>query len=66
MISLIFSDIIGNPLSLIASGPTVPPESDESDALKIIDRYKLRTVGESIRSYLGKFRQTSLIYVNAI
>jgi glycerate 2-kinase len=41
VISLIISDVIGNDLSVIASGPTVPDESTFSDALGILERYGL-------------------------
>ena len=38
MLSLIISDVIGDPLDVIASGPTVADESTPSDALEIINR----------------------------
>jgi glycerate 2-kinase len=41
VISLILSDVIGNDLSIIASGPTAPDESTFSDALDILDTYRL-------------------------
>ncbi len=37
--SLIFSDVIGNPLEAIASGPTVPDPTTSKDALKILNKY---------------------------
>jgi hydroxypyruvate reductase len=40
VLALILSDIIGNPLDLIASGPTVP--APEFDVAEILDRYALR------------------------
>jgi len=39
--SLIFSDVPGNDLSFIASGPTVKDETSIEDAKKIIDKYSL-------------------------
>jgi glycerate 2-kinase len=38
MLSLIISDVIGDPLDVIASGPTVADESTPADALQIINR----------------------------
>jgi glycerate 2-kinase len=39
LISLIMSDVIGDPLDFIASGPTAPDTTSFSDALAIIERY---------------------------
>jgi hydroxypyruvate reductase len=39
IISLILSDVIGNPLEAIASGPTVLNPTSKEDALKILDKY---------------------------
>ena len=39
--SLILSDVIGDRLDMIASGPTVPDPTTFADAWKIIDKYKL-------------------------
>jgi len=41
IVSLLLSDVIGDRLDVIASGPTVPDESTYSDCIKIIDRYEL-------------------------
>jgi len=40
-ISLILSDVPGDPLDVIASGPTVPDPSTYSDALAVLERYRL-------------------------
>ena len=40
--SLLLSDVIGNPLDVIASGPTAPDESTYGEALAIIDRFGAR------------------------
>jgi len=37
--SLILSDVVGNDLSVIASGPVSPDESTFEDALAVLDRY---------------------------
>lgn len=41
MISLILSDVISDPLDIIASGPTVPDHSTFEDALNVLDAYNL-------------------------
>lgn len=39
--SLILSDVVGNPLEAIASGPTAPDPSNKTDALSILQKYNL-------------------------
>lgn len=41
VVSLILSDVVGNPLEAIASGPTAPDPSTCADALAVLDKYKL-------------------------
>ena len=41
LISLILSDVIGDRLDIIASGPTVPDENTYSDCANIIEKYDL-------------------------
>jgi glycerate 2-kinase len=41
IVSLILSDVVGNPLDVIASGPTVPDSSSFAQAYGIIERYGL-------------------------
>ena len=41
LITLILSDVVGDPMDIIASGPTVPDESTFEDAYKIIQKYSL-------------------------
>lgn len=42
LISLILSDVIGDKLDSIASGPTAPDTSTFSDCLHILDKYNIR------------------------
>ncbi|MEM8612930.1 MAG: glycerate kinase [Cyanobacteria bacterium P01_H01_bin.105] len=51
VISLIISDVAGDSLSAIASGPTVGDTATAADALEILDRYRM-TVPNHIRDYL--------------
>ncbi len=55
MVSLIISDVVGNDLSVIASGPTVADPSSFYDAYKVLVKYGLWSrVPESVREYIEK------------
>jgi glycerate-2-kinase len=41
VVSLILSDVVGNPLDVIASGPTVPDPSSFAQSWEIVERYNL-------------------------
>lgn len=41
IVSLILSDVIGNPLETIASGPTVPDPTTREDAIAVLKKYDL-------------------------
>ncbi|QDV72634.1 glycerate kinase type-2 family protein [Botrimarina mediterranea] len=41
LVTLVISDVLGDPLDLIASGPTVEPQSTPADALAVLDRLRL-------------------------
>lgn len=41
IISLILSDVIGDRLDVIASGPTAPDRTTFNDALKVLEKYRL-------------------------
>ena len=43
MISLILSDVIGDPLDVIASGPTSPDTSTYSDAIRVVQKYGMES-----------------------
>ena len=53
VVALVLSDIVGDPLDAIASGPTVPDPTTYRDALAILDKYRIREeVPSSIRARL--------------
>jgi glycerate 2-kinase len=41
LVSLILSDVVGDPLDVIASGPTVPDSSTFQEAIAVLKKYKL-------------------------
>jgi hydroxypyruvate reductase len=52
--ALLLSDVIGDPLDVIASGPTAPDSSTFAEALEILDRFGIaRQVAPSIRRRLA-------------
>jgi glycerate 2-kinase len=53
IISLILSDVIGNPLEAIASGPTAPDPTTREDAIAVLKKYDLeKRVPHSILQFL--------------
>jgi glycerate 2-kinase len=64
IISLILSDVIGDKLDVIASGPTTPDKTTFGDALEVIERYNLsnrlpRKVSQVLRDGAsGSVRET--------
>jgi len=47
VLSIVLSDVLGDPLDMIASGPTVPDASTCAQALAVVEKYGLRLGGEA-------------------
>jgi len=55
VVALILSDVVGSPLDVIASGPTVPDPTTFSDALQVIEQYRIEDqVPGPIRRHLAR------------
>ncbi|KAB1188409.1 MULTISPECIES: glycerate kinase [Haloferax] len=53
VVGLVLSDVVGNDLGVIASGPTAPDETTYDDALDVLDRFDL-DVPKSVRTRLAR------------
>ncbi|MBN1277699.1 MAG: glycerate kinase [Deltaproteobacteria bacterium] len=53
IVNLMLSDVVGDKMDVIASGPFVPDTSTFEDALGIIEKYRLKDVPSSVMAYLG-------------
>jgi hydroxypyruvate reductase len=51
VVGLVFSDVVGNDLGTVASGPTAPDPTTYADALGVLDRYDV-AVTEAVREHL--------------
>ncbi len=51
VVSVILSDILGDPLDMIASGPAAPDPTTAQDALNIVEKYALR-ISEDVRQLI--------------
>ena len=55
VVALILSDVVDNPLDVIASGPTVPDPTTYADALRVLDGFDLRaSVPSVVREHLER------------
>jgi glycerate 2-kinase len=54
VVSLVLSDVIGDDLGVIASGPTFPDSSTFGDALKIIKKYRIARASDPAAKYIAK------------
>lgn len=53
IVNLILSDVVGDPLDFIASGPTVPDSTTFSSAVEILERYRLwESMPRSVKTVL--------------
>lgn len=53
LISLVLSDVIGDPLDVIASGPTVPDSTTFKDAINVLKKYNVwETIPNSVKDLL--------------
>ncbi len=58
VVSLILSDVVGNDLSVIASGPTFPDATTFSDAYRVLKKYHLLSrAPESVTNHLKQGRR---------
>lgn len=56
LVSLIISDVLGDPLDIIASGPTLPDSASPADALRVLEQLGARAAGvpASVFEYLER------------
>ncbi len=54
VVSLIISDVVGDPINTIASGPTAPDSSTYNEALEILRKYHLEKEHPGVADHLGQ------------
>lgn len=52
LIALVISDVLGDPLEIIASGPTVRDQSTPADALRVLEQFNALDVAPQATAYL--------------
>ncbi|GIW90499.1 MAG: hypothetical protein KatS3mg109_0931 [Pirellulaceae bacterium] len=57
LVTLIISDVLGDPLDVIGSGPTVPDSSTPAEALAILEQFRAATIAPSAWRYLQRIAQ---------
>lgn len=61
LVTLILSDVVGDPLDVIASGPTVPDPTSFAEAYGVLERYAiLEQVPPAVRAHLERGRRGEL------
>ena len=61
ILNLILSDVLGDPLDFIASGPTVPDSTTFDDAIQVLEKYKLWSrMPESVRRVLSEGKKGAI------
>ncbi|MFQ5800522.1 MAG: glycerate kinase [Candidatus Hydrothermarchaeales archaeon] len=60
IVPLIISDVVGDPIDVIASGPTAPDQSTYEDALRILEKYGLMEEFPKIKGHLEKGLQKKI------
>lgn len=61
LVSLVLSDVVGSPLDVIASGPTVPDASSFAQAWAVLERYAIaEAIPAAARAHLARGRAGAL------
>ena len=51
VVGVVFSDVVGDDLAVVASGPTAPDPTTYADAVRVLDRYDIQAP-EAVRTHL--------------
>ena len=65
VLTVVLSDIIGDPLDMIASGPAYPDSSTSEDALRVADKYNLK-LSDAAKALLSQETPKSLFNVETV